>query len=72
MSLETLKALVKTAIGTCNRIFGLELCIKGKSIVNRMEHFGDNQDILSDDNINAELRAKPDKYSEIYFSRFCK
>ena len=72
MSLETLKALVKTTIGTCNRILGLELCIKGKSIVNRMEHFGDNQDILSDDNINAELRANPDKYSEIYFSRFCK
>lgn len=72
MSFETLKALVKTTTGTFNRIFGLELCIKNEAIVNRMEHFGDNQEIFSDDNINAELRAKPDKYSEIYLSRFCK
>lgn len=58
--LEMLKALVKTKPGTVARNFGLWKCIEGKVLVNRMTHYGDTQDLLSDDNINAEIQANED------------
>ena len=57
MVLEILKALVKTEPGTVGRTIGLWKCIEGKNLINRMAHYGDTQDLLSDDNANAEIRA---------------
>lgn len=49
-TLDTVKALRSTKSATLERYVLLDKCIKGEPAINVVEHYGDVQDIYSEDN----------------------
>ena len=70
--LDLIKSMINTKPNSLNRAVAMECCINDKSIIDRVAHYGDSQDIFSDDNVNAEIEIDTEEHRNMRIAQYCR